>query len=89
MLVHYFDKYDSEMVVDIDKETFIDMLRRLDGEDLAYEFSIDKKIVERDPRQSELDQCDMFFSHSDVCSGQTTAEELLQEINELDEFNLL
>jgi hypothetical protein len=89
MLVHYFDKYDSEMLVEIDQEVFKEMLRRVDGEDLAFEFSVEKKVVQRDPRQSELDQSDMFFSHNDVCTGQMTAQELLEEINELDEFNLL
>lgn len=87
MRLQYNNLHEDEWVVEIDNAAFREMLEKFEGADLAEVFANRMVVIERDPRQRELDQCDMFFSHNDVCDGQQTAAELLGELEEALQFD--
>lgn len=81
-MLQYNDAHENEIIVNIDPDVFKEMLQNHDGISLAVVFRDKMRIVERDPRQNELDQCDMWFSDNDVRCGDQTAAELLNDLNE-------
>lgn len=84
MLIHYSDRHDNESIRQIDEDTYRLLLQTETGNELATLVFEKSQLVDADPRLSEFDDCDVFFSDSDVRSGITTAEELLLELSELE-----
>jgi hypothetical protein len=82
MLIHYMDHNDGEMIVKVEEDTYRETLTNLDGRELAEWFSKAKEIINHDPKISEFDACEAFFSFTDVANGYTTAKSLLAELDD-------
>lgn len=82
MRIHFADRNDNESVREIDADKYRTLLQTYKGDDLASAVIVESELVEPDPRISELDACEVYFSEVDVRSGITTAEELLEELED-------
>jgi hypothetical protein len=78
--VHYCDRNDRDLVVSIEEKKYRELLTSFDGEELAAQFFNNATIVERDPRMSDLEDCEVFFSDVDVRTGITNAAQLMEEL---------
>lgn len=81
--VHYMDPRDREMLAEIDHDTYVDLLTRYDGRDLAHQLGDILCITDSDPRVSTLEIADVFISYSDVFTGEVTAAKLLELYNDV------
>ena len=80
--VHYSDRNDNEVVAEIEEAKYRELLTAFDGEELAMQFIDNMTVTQRDPRVSELDDCEVFFADMDVRSGVTNAAQLMEEFQE-------
>lgn len=82
MKVQFDNMYDEQITVEIDKKVFRSILTNNDGKDLIEAFVREMEIIERDPRQSELNRCAMTFPYNEIVNGWQTAAELLSDLDE-------
>lgn len=80
------DVSDSEVVAEIDVEEYVGLILLTAGGYSGTQFSkqLDAilTVLNTDPRQSELDNTDVFISFVDVKNMRTTPSDLLKEIPE-------
>lgn len=79
--MHYQSRSDTDMLATIDEAVYRELLTTKTGPELAKAVSAAITVVDNDPRMSEVDDTDVFFSYNDV-AGFITPAELLEELNE-------
>lgn len=82
MKMHYEDCWNNDVVAEIDETKYRECLTTLTGLELAKAVEAAVTILEDDPRQSELDETEVFFSFDDVKGGYCHPDDLLYELNE-------
>lgn len=82
MKIHYQDGWSDDVVAEIDEAKYREFLTTLEGRELAE--AVDKAVVvlERDPRQSDFADTEVFFSYDDVRGGYCKPSDLLTELDE-------
>lgn len=87
LTIHYMDEFDNESVREISPDAlmaFFSANGETAGDELADNFENALTITNRDPRQSELEETDIFISYNDIISSGLVGAELMCQIP--DEF---
>lgn len=84
MLIHYNDHNDNEILAEITTETYRELLLNNTGQELAVKMRDSITIIERDPRQSQLNKAKVFFSFHDVANCFCSPSELLSELDAIE-----
>ena len=79
MKLHVMNEIDNEFIAEIDETKYRELLMTKTGKELAKAITDLYVVVNKDPRHSELDATDCFFCYTDVVSGNTTADDLLEQ----------
>lgn len=82
MKVHYDNAFCNSVIAEIDQEIYTELLKNHEGLELVTKMDEALTVTNRDPRQSELEECDVFFSYDDVKGNWSRPADLLIELEE-------